>query len=84
MNTDGWTESTLETAGHRVFYRRSTDVSSGLPIVHVHGFAISGSYLMPTARVLAARAINVVPDLPGYGKSDRWDYTLGIRPWRTR
>ncbi|MHA7134253.1 alpha/beta fold hydrolase [Oerskovia turbata] len=74
----GWVEDTVEVEGHRVFYRRSADVPGALPIVHLHGFAISGSYLMPTARLLAARATNVVPDLPGYGKSEKWDYTLGI------
>jgi pimeloyl-ACP methyl ester carboxylesterase len=79
VDTDaGWTEATLEVEGHQVFYRRSADVPGVLPIVHVHGVGISGSYRMPTARVLAARATNVVPDLPGYGKSERWGYTLGI------
>jgi pimeloyl-ACP methyl ester carboxylesterase len=74
----GWVEDTVEVEGHRVFYRRSDDVPDALPIVHLHGFAISGSYLMPTARLLATRATNVVPDLPGYGKSEKWGYTLGI------
>ena len=46
--------------------------------MHVHGFAISGAYLMPTARVLAGRWVNVVPDLPGYGRSQRRDHVLGI------
>jgi len=78
VDDGGWTESTLEVHGHQVFYRISADVPGALPIVHVHGFAISGTYLMPTARLLAARATNVVPDLPGYGRSEDWDYTLGI------
>lgn len=77
-NTTGWTEGTVEVEGHPVFYRRSAEVPGSLPIVHVHGFAISGTYLMPTARVLAGRATNLVPDLPGYGRSEKWDYTLGI------
>ena len=79
VDTDAdWTESTVEVEGHNVFYRQSTDVPGALPIVHVHGFGISGAYLMPTARKLASRATNVVPDLPGYGKSENWGYTLGI------
>ena len=77
-NGAGWTESTVEVEGHDVFYRESTDVPGALPIVHVHGFGISGAYLMPTARMLASRATNLVPDLPGYGKSESWGYTLGI------
>ncbi len=40
-----------------------------MPIVHLHGFAISGTYLMPTAKKLAGRGLNIVPDLPGYGRS---------------
>lgn len=77
-NGAGWIESTVEVDGHSVFYRQSDPVADALPIVHVHGFAISGAYLMPTARMLASRATNLVPDLPGYGKSENWDYTLGI------
>ncbi|MBD7996977.1 alpha/beta fold hydrolase [Oerskovia gallyi] len=77
-NTAGWTEDTAEIDGHRVFYRRSPEVPDALPIVHVHGFGISGSSLLPTAEALAARATNLVPDLPGHGRSERWDYTLGI------
>jgi pimeloyl-ACP methyl ester carboxylesterase len=75
----GWSERTLTLDGRALFYRssRGTD-SSAIPIVHVHGFGISGSYLMPTARRLAAHGLNVVPDLPGYGKSQRRERTLGI------
>lgn len=50
----------------------------GLPIVHIHGFAISGEYLLPTARMLAGRRVNVVPDLPGYGRSESRDHVLDI------
>ena len=46
--------------------------------MHLHGFAISGAYLMPTARALAARGVNVVPDLPGYGRSQRRARVLDI------
>ncbi len=49
-----------------------------MPVVHIHGFAISGEYLMPTARAMAGRWVNVVPDLPGYGHSDRRDQVLDI------
>jgi pimeloyl-ACP methyl ester carboxylesterase len=44
----------------------------------VHGFGISGSYLMPTAHLLAPRGDNVVPDLPGYGRSERREQVLDI------
>jgi pimeloyl-ACP methyl ester carboxylesterase len=73
----GWVTEWLQVGGTRVHCRRSTH-GSGPPLVHIHGFAISGSYLVPTARVLAGRRVNVVPDLPGYGRSERRDRVLDI------
>ena len=78
MSTDdGWVAERLEVGGTTVHCRRSL-AGDGVPVVHVHGFAISGAYLMPTARLLARRWVNVVPDLPGYGRSERRDHVLGI------
>lgn len=48
------------------------------PMVHVHGFAISGSYLMPTAELLADSFRVYVPDLPGFGRSPKPPTTLTI------
>lgn len=73
-----WAEARLTLDAREVFYRHSRGVEDGVPIVHVHGFGISGTYLMPTARLLADRAVNVVPDLPGYGRSEDPAATLGI------
>lgn len=73
----GWVTGRLWVEGRRIYYRCSTG-GSGMPIVHIHGFAISGEYLMPTARRLARRWVNVVADLPGYGDSERRDDVLGI------
>lgn len=39
--------------------------------MHVHGFAISGTYMEPTAALLAAEHRTYVPDLPGMGRSLR-------------
>mgnify|MGYP001482908589 FL=1 len=61
----GWHEGHLDLAGRSVFYRHSDGPSDAVPIVHVHGFGISGSYLMPTAQLLVGQAVNIVPDLPG-------------------
>lgn len=47
-------------------------------IVHVHGFGISGTYLEPTAAVLAARHRTYVPDLPGMGRSLRPRHGLDL------
>jgi pimeloyl-ACP methyl ester carboxylesterase len=74
---NGWMSEHVQVEGRSVHYRRSTG-GSGVPLVHIHGFAISGAYLMPTARLLAGRWVNVVPDLPGYGLSERRDHVLDI------
>ena len=77
QSDDGWVTDSLQIEGRSVHYRRSVG-GSGVPVVHIHGFGISGAYLMPTARLLAGRWVNVVPDLPGYGLSQRRDHVLGI------
>jgi pimeloyl-ACP methyl ester carboxylesterase len=74
---DGWVDEQIRVGGTSVHYRRSTH-EDGVALVHLHGFAISGAYLMPTARALAGRGVNVVPDLPGYGRSERRGRVLGI------
>ncbi|WP_019136908.1 alpha/beta fold hydrolase [Cellulomonas massiliensis] len=74
----GWTEDLLPVGGRSVFVRRGPVREGTTPVVHVHGFAISGASLMPTAVRLADRYTTIVPDLPGYGRSPRWGRTLGI------
>jgi pimeloyl-ACP methyl ester carboxylesterase len=74
----GWEELRVEIHGRPVFVRRGPEVPGSVPLVHVHGFAVSGSYLLPTARALAHRATTLVPDLPGYGHSAAWGHPLGI------
>src|SRR4051794_17471995 len=66
--------------GRPMFARVSTEGASAgaLPIVHIHGFAISGSYMVPTAERLAAHYPTYVPDLPGYGRSMKPEHTLSI------
>jgi len=45
-------------------------VGEGAPVVLVHGFGVSGAYMLPLARGLAASSFTAfVPDLPGQGKS---------------
>jgi pimeloyl-ACP methyl ester carboxylesterase len=67
-------------AGLRVFSRVG-DVAGetgALPIVHVHGFAISGRYLEPTAACLAPHYPTYIPDLPGHGYSEKPRRPLNI------
>lgn len=55
-----------------VFYRESPDPRPGAPVMmHVHGFGLSGRYLLPTAELLDGDFHILVPDLPGFGRSGR-------------
>jgi pimeloyl-ACP methyl ester carboxylesterase len=67
-------------AGLRVFSRVAevAGTTTALPIVHVHGFAISGRYLEPTAACLAPHYPTYVPDLPGHGYSEKPSRPLNI------
>jgi pimeloyl-ACP methyl ester carboxylesterase len=47
-------------------------------IIHIHGFAISGRYLLPTASRLATEYATFVPDLPGFGRSHHPPHPLSI------
>jgi pimeloyl-ACP methyl ester carboxylesterase len=42
----------------------------GSPVVLVHGYGVSGTYMLPLARALASCCSVLVPDLPGQGRSD--------------
>jgi pimeloyl-ACP methyl ester carboxylesterase len=71
----GW----LVVDGLPVYHRSHVpETTDGPAVVHVHGFGISGTYLEPTAALLAARYPTFVPDLPGMGRSMRPDDTLDI------
>jgi len=40
-------------------------------MMHLHGFGLSGRYLLPTAELLADEFHTFVPDLPGFGRSGK-------------
>src|SRR5437762_1263827 len=50
----------------------------GAPVVLVHGYGVSGRYMLPLARSLAPFVSVFAPDLPGYGLSQRPPSPLGI------
>lgn len=52
-------------------YHRTAVGGDAGPLVHVHGFGISGTYLEPTAALVARHHRSYVPDLPGMGRSMR-------------
>jgi pimeloyl-ACP methyl ester carboxylesterase len=52
-----------------IFYRESPNPPDAPVMMHVHGFGLSGRYLLPTAEALAGDFHTLVPDLPGFGRS---------------
>jgi 2-hydroxy-6-oxonona-2,4-dienedioate hydrolase len=53
-------------------------VGKGEPVVLVHGFAVSGRYMLPLAHSLAGHYTVFTPELPGFGRSQKPPKTLGI------
>lgn len=73
--TPGW----VIVDGLPVYHRFCVDAApTRRVLVHVHGFGISGTYLEPTAALLAARHRTFVPDLPGMGRSMRPERTQDL------
>ena len=54
-----------------IFFRESPEPPDGPVMMHVHGFGLSGRYLLPTAELLRDEFHTLVPDLPGFGRSGR-------------
>ncbi|HYO12405.1 MAG TPA: alpha/beta hydrolase [Thermoanaerobaculia bacterium] len=70
-----WTE----VDGVSIHSRVSVGPTSGLrPVVLVHGYGVSGSYMVPIARRIAAEFPVFVPDLPGHGRSEKPERTLDV------
>lgn len=68
--TDGAAMRTLwtEVGGSRMY---AAVLGAGPPVVLVHGYGVSGTYMLPLARALAASFSAFVPDLPGQGRSQQ-------------
>ena len=56
----------------------SRNGGAGSPVVLVHGYGVSGRYMLPLARRLADSCTVFVPDLPGHGRSDVPGEPMGI------
>lgn len=54
------------------------EVGRGDPVLLLHGLGVSGRYLMPLAQALGERRRVIIPDLPGWGRSERPERPLGI------
>ncbi|MET0976280.1 MAG: alpha/beta hydrolase [Leifsonia sp.] len=59
--------------GIDVFYRESPVPlpADARVMMHLHGFGLSGRYLLPTAERLGDEFHTFVPDLPGFGRSGK-------------
>ncbi len=69
-----WTE----VDGAEVFYRESPNPPDAPVMMHVHGFGLSGRYLLPTAERLGDDFHTLVPDLPGFGRSQKVANALDV------
>jgi 2-hydroxy-6-oxonona-2,4-dienedioate hydrolase len=49
-----------------------------MPVVLLHGYGVSGTYMLPLARSLTPSFSVFVPDLPGFGRSEQPRSPLGI------
>lgn len=71
--------SALRVDDRWIHYRAGGPVDAPA-MIHVHGFAISGTYLAPTAALLTDRFRVYVPDLPGFGRSPKQGGRFGATP----
>jgi 2-hydroxy-6-oxonona-2,4-dienedioate hydrolase len=53
-------------------------VAASQTIVMIHGLGVSGEYLVPAAKSLAGRYNVIIPDLPGFGRSDNPEKSFSI------
>jgi pimeloyl-ACP methyl ester carboxylesterase len=68
----GLSRGTVEAAGHRWVYAwRDADAPGAPTVVMLHGFTGSKENWYPLARALGGRYRLLVPDLPGWGESQR-------------
>jgi pimeloyl-ACP methyl ester carboxylesterase len=68
----GLSERSVAAAGHRWVYAYEDDAPPGAPtLVMLHGFTGSKENWYPLARELRGRYRLVIPDLPGWGASER-------------
>lgn len=64
--------------GWRMFSRNCVGDPNAPAVVLVHGLSMSGLYMLPTARRLAQDFRVYIPDLPGYGRSQKPPDSLNI------
>ena len=75
LNAPVFRSSFVETFGLRMRVRKA---GAGEPVLLLHGLGVSGRYFVPLASILAERRHVIVPDLPGWGRSERPLRPLGV------
>ena len=76
---DGFQSRWTRVDGVELHYRMAADgPAAAVPVVFVHGLAVSHRYMMPTARRLAAHHPVYLPDLPGFGLSPEPGWNLDV------
>lgn len=75
-NKDTIVSQWVRVADRQLHYRvpREQPTTDGATIIMVHGLAVSSRYMLPTALQLAPFYHVYIPDLPGYGKSEKPDH----------
>ncbi len=61
----------LDVNGLRLHTRVPALPPAGPTVVLLHGLGVSGRYMVPLAEALAGACRVIVPDLPGFGRSDK-------------
>ena len=68
----GLSRATIEVAGHRwVYAYREADAAGAPTVVMLHGYTGSKENWYPLAHELAGKYRLLIPDLPGWGESER-------------
>lgn len=80
----GWESRWIRVAGVPTHYRTRAqapprNAAGAVPVIMLHGLAVSHRYLMPTAHALADRHRVLVPDLPGFGLSGKPAMAYDVR-----
>ena len=77
--SDALRDVVVDVGGIPYFTRVSADpLPEAPPLVLVHGLALSGRYMVPTAHLLARDYHVLMPDLPGFGDSGKPDRVLDV------
>ena len=72
----------LTVKNHQIYLRKNKSSKSAPNILFIHGLAVSGTYFLPTAKILSQYTNVFIPDLPGYGKSPKSKYKLTLNEYR--